>query len=247
MSFRLTTWNIHKGFSPLNRRLTVHALRESLRGLAPDLVFLQEVQGSHLGHGQRHGDWPDLPQHEFLAEEHWHAVYGHNVSYDQGHHGNAILSRYPVLDSHNQDVTHLSFERRGLLHCTVQVPGLEQPLHCVCVHLSLFAGSRRFQLDALVQRLERLVPAAAPLIIAGDFNDWRNHADTLLARRMGLVEAFSDDEGKPARSFPALLPLMRLDRVYLRGLRVLAREVHSSRPWSQLSDHAPLSVVLAAA
>ncbi|GAB2181196.1 endonuclease/exonuclease/phosphatase family protein [Denitratisoma sp. agr-D3] len=245
MTFRLTTWNIHKGFSPLNRRLTVHALRDALRSLAPDLVFLQEVQGLHLGHGKRHGDWPEQPQHEFLAEDHWHAVYGHNVSYDQGHHGNAILSRHPVLDSHNQDVTHLSFERRGLLHSTVDVPGLAQPLHCVCAHLSLFSGSRRFQLDALVRRLDALVPADAPLIIAGDFNDWRNHADSLLARRLGLVEAFSD-AGKPARSFPALLPMMRLDRVYLRGLRVLERQVLRRPPWSQLSDHAPLSVVLAA-
>ncbi|HEY3431653.1 MAG TPA: endonuclease/exonuclease/phosphatase family protein [Rhodocyclaceae bacterium] len=246
MTFRLTTWNIHKGFSPLNRRLTVHALRDSLRTLAPDLIFLQEVQGLHLDHGKRHGDWPVLPQHEFLAEDHWQATYGHNVSYDQGHHGNAILSRYPVLHSHNQDVTHLSFERRGMLHTTVEVPGLPLPLHCVCAHLSLFAGSRRFQLDALVEQLDTLVPKEAPLVIAGDFNDWRNHADTLLARRMGLTEAFSS-EGKPARSFPALLPMMRLDRIYLRGLKVLEREVHRNAPWSRISDHAPLSVVLAAA
>jgi len=246
MTFRLTTWNIHKGFSPFNRRLTVHALRDSLRDMAPDLVFLQEVQGLHLGHGKLHGDWPELPQHEFLAEDHWHATYGHNVSYDQGHHGNAILSRYPVVDSHNQDVTHYSFERRGLLHCTVQVPDMVRQVHCVCAHLSLFAGSRRVQLDALVQRLNKLVPADAPLIIAGDFNDWRNHADVLLAQRMGLTEAFSDG-GKPARSFPARLPLARLDRVYLRGLKVVQREVHNTPPWSQISDHAPLSVVLAKA
>lgn len=245
MNLRLVTWNIHKGFSSFNRRLTVHELRDSLHGLAPDLVFLQEVQGLHLGHGARHADWPVQPQHEFLAGELWQSAYGHNVVYDHGHHGNAILSRHAILHSHNQDVTHLHFERRGLLHCTVEVPGLEKPLHCVCAHLSLFAGSRRFQLDALSQRLERLVPKDVPLIVAGDFNDWRNQADDLLARRLGLTEAFSD-AGKPARSFPAVLPLMRLDRVYLRGLRVRSCEVLKGAPWSRISDHAPLAVELAA-
>ncbi|HEX5392014.1 MAG TPA: EEP domain-containing protein, partial [Rhodocyclaceae bacterium] len=78
---------------------------------------------------------------------------------------------------------------------------------------------------------------------AGDFNDWRNQAADLLARRMGLTEAFSGD-GKPARSFPAALPIMRLDRVYLRGLRVTETEVHQGPPWSRISDHAALSVEL---
>jgi endonuclease/exonuclease/phosphatase family metal-dependent hydrolase len=70
------------------------------------------------------------------------------VVYDHGHHGNAILSRFPILHEHNQDVTHLRFERRGLLHCAIELPQLGQPLHCVCVHLSLFARSRRWQIGA---------------------------------------------------------------------------------------------------
>jgi endonuclease/exonuclease/phosphatase family metal-dependent hydrolase len=243
MALRLTTWNIHKGFSQFNRHLTVHELRDRLRSLAPDLVFLQEVQGLHLEHSLRHADWPTQPQHEFLADGFWQASYGHNVIYDHGHHGNAILSRHPILHSHNQDVTHLRFEGRGMLHCSIGVPGFDQPVHCVCAHLSLFARSRRFQFDALASRLESLIPRTAPLIIAGDFNDWRNHADDLLAKRMGLTEAFSGD-GKPARSFPAAMPFMRLDRVYLRGLRVTQKEIHQGSPWSQISDHAALSVEL---
>ena len=142
-SLHITTFNIHKGFSQFNRRMMVHELRERLRHLNPDLVFLQEVQGLHLGHAENHHNWPVAPQHEFLAEDVWGAsAYGQNMIYDHGHHGNAILSRFPILDAHNQDVTHLQFERRGLLHCRVQLP--EGPAaHCVCVHLSLFGYSRR--------------------------------------------------------------------------------------------------------
>jgi len=245
LSLSIATWNIHKGFSQFNRRMMVHELRDRLRELSADIVFLQEVQGLHLGHAEQHPDWPPMPQHEFLAEDVWgNHSYGRNMIYDHGHHGNAILSRFPILHEHNQDVTHLRFEKRGLLHCAVKLPQLAQPLHCVCVHLSLFARSRRWQMDALASRIEDLVPAAAPLLIAGDFNDWRNHADDLLAERLGLVEVFAGAGRRPSRSYPAALPLFRLDRIYQRGLQVVAAQVHAGRPWSSISDHAVLSAEL---
>lgn len=241
----IATWNIHKGFSQFNRRMMVHELRDRLRELSADIVFLQEVQGLHLGHAARHTNWPALPQHEFLAEDVWgDHCYGSNRVYDRGHHGNAILSRFPILHSDNQDVTHLRFDRRGLLHCAVQLPHLALPVHCVCVHLSLFARSRRLQLDALANRIEDLVPANAPLLIAGDFNDWRNHADDLLADRLGLVEVFSGASRRPSRSFPAAMPMFRLDRIYQRGLQVIDSRVHAGRPWSAISDHAVLCAEL---
>jgi len=225
--------------------MVVHDLRERLRALEPDVVFLQEVQGLHLLHAEHHADWPDTPQHEFLAEDVWKATaYGRNVIYDHGHHGNAILSRFPILASHNQDVTHMRFERRGMLHCALDVPELPRQLHCVCVHLSLFGRSRRRQLDALSTRLEAIVPADAPLIVAGDFNDWRNRAHDQLAERMGLTEVFAGVAGPPSRSFPSALPVLRLDRIYVRGFAVESAQVHFGLPWSQISDHAALSAVL---
>jgi len=251
-TLHVATYNIHKGFSQFNRRMVVHDLRERLRALEPDIVFLQEVQGLHLRHAERHDDWPATPQHEFLAEDVWNATaYGRNVIYDHGHHGNAILSRFPIIDSHNQDVTQLRFERRGVLHCAIDAPGLARQLHCFCVHLSLLAHSRRRQLDALAARIEAVVPPDAPLIVAGDFNDWRNRAHDLLAERLGVVEVFGACESnvscRPARSFPSALPFLRLDRIYVRGFTVEATEVHFGLPWSRISDHAALSAILAPA
>jgi endonuclease/exonuclease/phosphatase family metal-dependent hydrolase len=170
--------------------------------------------------------------------------------YDHGHHGNAILSRFPIHHAHNQDVTHLRFERRGLLHCAVQIPGLAQSVHCVCVHLSLFGRSRRLQMASLASYLEAIAEPDAPLIIAGDFNDWRNHADDLLSRRLGMREVFGGiggDGGAPGRSFPVGLPLFRLDRIYVRGFHVERAEVHFGAPWSKISDHAALSAHLSGA
>lgn len=72
-ALHVTTFNIHKGFSQFNRKMMVHDLRERLRHLNPDIVFLQEVQGLHLRHAESHHNWPSEPQHEFLAEDVWAA------------------------------------------------------------------------------------------------------------------------------------------------------------------------------
>jgi len=244
----VVTYNIHKGFSQFNQHMMVHELREQLRVLGADIVFLQEVQGMHSKHAVEIDNWPEGSQQDFLAEDVWQSTaYGSNVIYDHGHHGNAILARFPIAHTHNQDVTHLRFERRGLLHCAINVPGLKKALHCVCVHLSLFARSRRRQMDALSRYLEDITEPDSPLIIAGDFNDWRNEADGLLAQRLGLIEVFGGlygSPGSPGRSYPAKRPIFRLDRIYVRGFSVVDAEMHSGDPWSKISDHAALSARL---
>lgn len=238
---RLCSYNIHKGFSQLNRRMAIHDARTRLREMNPDICFLQEVQGLHLKHERRHVDWPVLPQHQFLAGADWHAAYGANAAYEHGHHGNAILSRFEIQRSRNQDVSQSRLERRGVLHCELSIPG-KNLLHCLCVHLSLTERQRLRQIDLLVDYVEQHVPRQSPLIIAGDFNDWRSRVNDKLSARLGMLEAFTLLHGEPARSYPSHLPVLRLDRVFLRGLEPLTAQVHSGKPWSGMSDHALLEV-----
>jgi endonuclease/exonuclease/phosphatase family metal-dependent hydrolase len=243
---RLTvaTYNIHKGFSHFNRRMIVHDLRERLRTMSADIVFLQEVVGSNERHEDKHVHWPAAPQHEFLADDHWPvSAYGKNAVYDHGHHGNAIMSRYAILSSDRQDISTNRLEQRGLLHAEIALPGSTERLHCVCVHLGLFARSRVKQVDAVCARIDALVPRNAPLIIAGDFNDWRHRAGGPL-RELGIHEVFETANGRPARSFPARLPILRLDRIYVRGFDVQSAKVHRGREWAMLSDHAALETEL---
>jgi endonuclease/exonuclease/phosphatase family metal-dependent hydrolase len=130
----------------------------------------------------------------------------------------------------------------------ISLPQLARPLHCVCVHLSLFARSRRWQLGELADYIDAITPPDAPLLVAGDFNDWRNHAGEILAHRLGLHEIFTHTDlhgdARPSRSYPAALPLFRLDRIYQRGLTVGTAHRHSGPPWSSISDHAALSATL---
>ena len=240
----VATYNIHKGFSHFNRRMMVRELRECLPQLGADVVFLQEVQGAHALHAERFDDWPAEPQYEYLADSVWRDfAYGRNAVYDHGHHGNAILSRYPIIHSENNDVSSHAYERRGLLHCEIEFP-TGRTLHCICVHLGLHERARRHQIGALIARVEREVPPAAPLIIAGDFNDWRDLAGPRLSAALAMNEAFHLCYGKPARSFPSAVPLVRLDRIYVRGFAVRGAKVHHGLPWSRISDHAVLSAQL---
>jgi len=235
-TLKIATYNIHKGFSQFNRRVVLHELREQLRGLDAEIVFLQEVQGAHASHAQVHDDYPVAPQYEYLADEFWaHHAYGRNAVYEAGHHGNAILSRFPIVQTFNKDVSAHRFESRGLLHCEVEMDG--QHIHCLCAHFGLFAKGRRTQALTLVEHVLSEIPMAAPLIIAGDFNDWRNKLSRTLANELGVQDVFDLHEGKPARSFPASFPMFKLDRIYVRGFDVVACQVHGGR---RMSDHAAL-------
>jgi endonuclease/exonuclease/phosphatase family metal-dependent hydrolase len=243
-AIRVATFNIHKGFSHFNLRLSVHEVRERLRALDADIICLQEVQGGHQQHARRHADWPALPQHEFLAEAVWPSVsYGRNAVYEHGHHGNAILSRHPIVQSHNIDVSAHRFEQRGLLHSEIRLPG-GIPLHVMCLHLALNERGRRHQIAQVVARVHATVPQDAALVVAGDFNDWRGRAGRHLAQALELREVFHESRGRPARTFPAPLPLLRLDRIYVRGLAVREAAVHHGLRASRLSDHALLAATL---
>ena len=238
---RVVTLNIHKGLSHFNRRLVIHELRDGLDKLDPDLVFLQEVQGQNRRFALRYAASPAEPQHEFLAGERWKHVYARNAVYDHGHHGNAILSRFPFVSFENEDVSDHRFERRGLLHSVVAIPGWRRNLHCVCVHLSLHEGGRGRQLDAIAGRLEELASRDLPIIVAGDFNDWRHRATVILERRLGMTEVSMAHHGHAARTYPSLMPFLRLDRIYVRGFKVAVSQVHRGKPWSMLSDHLAVS------
>jgi endonuclease/exonuclease/phosphatase family metal-dependent hydrolase len=245
-TLHILTYNIHKGFSQFNKkRISLHELRDRLQSVEPDLVFLQECVGFHARLAERHANWPTAPQYEFLAEQVWQDfAYGRNAVVDDAHHGNAILSKFPILRWDNEDVSMHRLERRGLLHCEIEVPGWSQPLHAINVHLGLLKVWREKQLVALVNRIERLVPHDAPLIVAGDFNDWTRRASYGLIRALNVSEVFETYGRGPARSFPAMLPFLRLDRIYVRGFRVKLAHVHRGVNWARISDHAALSALL---
>ncbi len=85
-----------------------------------------------------------------------------------------------------------------------------------------------------------MVPPDAPLVIAGDFNDWRENVDKVLTSDLGLQEAFLSTQGFHPKTFPAWLPLLKLDRIYYRNLKLVSADVLQNKIWRGLSDHLPI-------
>ena len=120
-------------------------------------------------------------------------------------------------------------------------PENTQELHIVCIHFGLIGKERRLQISKLSDHIDNHVPYDAPLIIAGDFNDWLGQADRLFHDRLCLQEVFHVTHGRYARSFPSWLPFLPMDRIYYRGLTPVSCERLAHAPWHALSDHAPLT------
>jgi endonuclease/exonuclease/phosphatase family metal-dependent hydrolase len=241
----IATFNTHKGFTHFNARFSLQNQRELLRKIHADIIFLQEVQDVHVKHIKRFNAWSTSGQLEYLADTIWlDYAYGKNAVYPAGHHGNALLSKFPISKTFNQDISAHESEQRGMLHCEINIPQWDTPLHAVCVHLGLLAPWRRQQLVEIANYIERHIPLDAPLIIAGDFNDWSTRSGRVFANRLKLHEVFEHHHGKPARSFPAWLPMLRMDRIYVRSLHIKHVEVHSGAHFLNLSDHAILTASL---
>ena len=233
----MLTLNAHQGLRAGHRHGALLRIREALRASRPDLVFLQEI-------GAAEGAEPAMRQYEVLADGVWtqHA-YGRNAVATSGHHGNALLSKHPITSWRNVDASVGGAEPRGLLHAVIGLGGDHGSLHAICLHLALRESHRRTQIERLLELVANDVPRDSALVVAGDFNDWREHAHRRLVRDAGLTEVHSAAAGRPARTFPARVPCLRLDRIYVRNLRHRPLEV-DARDWRMLSDHMPLAAEL---
>ncbi|MEM8564660.1 MAG: endonuclease/exonuclease/phosphatase family protein [Pseudomonadota bacterium] len=237
------TYNIHKGYSSGNRRFVLDSMRKRIAESGADVVFLQEIHGTAIESDakRRRFSYPDQPHFEYLADKSWpHYAYGRNSIYRKGDHGNAILSMYPFLSWENIDVSIFRRSSRSILHGVIEIPGRSLRLHTLCVHLGLLEQERREQFQALTRRIDQHVPKDEPMIIAGDFNDWRRKAEDHLHQDLGLEELFVNMQGRHARTFPVWAPMLSVDRIYYRGLKPISCKRMFTGEWRDLSDHAAL-------
>ncbi len=234
-SVRVATYNIHKGVQGLGlaRRLEIHNLVHAVEQFDADIVCLQEVRRHNRKMERLFTRWPELDQAGYLSPEGYESVYRTNAVTRHGEHGNALLSRWPVIASGHSDVSDHRFEQRGLLHAELLVEG--QSVHVIVVHLGLIHASRERQVQRLGQFIEEQVPPEAPLVVAGDFNDW----GAQLLRPMSRMNLHTF-EGIRLATFPSRLPLLHLDRIYVRGMRLVSAHVPHGKAWSRMSDHLPL-------
>ncbi|PIE39129.1 MAG: hypothetical protein CSA53_03055 [Gammaproteobacteria bacterium] len=243
ITLKILTYNVHKGYDASGRRFVLDAIRKHIAQTGAHIVFLQEIHGA-TKKNQKHAEHfksPSEQHYEYLADSMWpHYAYGRNAIYRHGDHGNAILSQLPFVEYENIDVAIFPRSSRSILHGVIAVPDQALPLHVLCVHLGLLETERQHQLQTLAARINSHVPANEPLIIAGDFNDWRGRCDARLRTDVGLEELFVTLNGRHARTFPVWAPVLAVDRIYYRGLTPISGTRLNQGSWRGLSDHAAL-------
>ena len=179
----MLTVNIHKGFTFFNRQFILSELRDAVRTVGADVVFLQEVTGTTSSIRKCYTTSPIEPHYEFLADSIWaQFAYGRNAVYTNGHHGNAVLSKFPIVRYENRDISISGPERRGMLHCELKVPGQSRNVHAICVHLGLVEVAPHAADELLCDMVRKEIPARSPVVVAGDFNDWRRRAHAQMAK-----------------------------------------------------------------
>jgi endonuclease/exonuclease/phosphatase family metal-dependent hydrolase len=140
---RVLSYNIHQGITVDRSKLEFELLRSTLESLQADIILLQEVAGRTSGRGKDPYRIDISHQMESLVGKIWpYHAYQKNVVFTKRFHGNAILSRFPILKWNLINITVKSLKKRGVLHGEIEIPGLKKPLHVFTAHLGLLQYER---------------------------------------------------------------------------------------------------------
>ncbi|HEU0029738.1 MAG TPA: endonuclease/exonuclease/phosphatase family protein [Kofleriaceae bacterium] len=234
MKLRVLSYNIHKCIGGVDRKYDPTRIVEVIHKLDVDVLMLQEVDA---GVSRSRGD----KQVDLLGEELGlpHRAWYPNVDVrGGGQYGNAILSRYPLIESTNIDLSIRFKKRRSALHSVLRVrhDDIDRTIHVYNMHLGLARFERRIQLQKFLdshpfQHLHH----DTPVVVGGDLNDVYGGLKDLLA-----PAGFRGIERRPL-TFPAWGPLRSLDAIFVRGdmdfLRLSRCDSDLAR---RASDHRPL-------
>jgi endonuclease/exonuclease/phosphatase family metal-dependent hydrolase len=213
----------------MDRRTRPDRVAAVLRAIDADVIAVQEV----LGAGPRGGS--QIEEIGAALGMGWVMAPTRRL---RGHlFGNAVLSRFPITQHVQHDLSWKTCEQRGLLRADVDVQG--HTLHVYNVHLGTAILERRYQ----AQRLAALVAdrhVGGPKIVLGDFNEWMRGLTTkLLSSRLKSVDLPSYLRRK--RTYPGLFPILHLDHIYHAGrLEIVGIELPRTRLSLVASDHLPL-------
>jgi endonuclease/exonuclease/phosphatase family metal-dependent hydrolase len=231
---RLLSYNIHKGIGGRDRRYRIERVINVIEAENPDIICLQEVD-RHCRRS-RNDDQPKVLADYFKLKS---RMYQPNVSLKYGMYGNLVLSRWPFLHKHQISLRLNNRKPRGAQMAVIDSP--EGPFHLINFHLGLAEKERHWQLSHLFAHHTFKESGHLPVIIIGDFNDWRNTLCYGCLGEQGFAQLTTPTS--KFRSFPAYWPLGSLDKAFVRGDIVLRQARIVRSPIARLaSDHLPLVV-----
>lgn len=236
---RVMSFNIHHGEGS-DAALDLARIAAVIESQRPAVVGLQEVDR----HWSSRSDFED--QASRLAElTRMHVVFGANLDLDppapdrpRRQFGNAILSRYPILNWDNTPLPRFEdHEQRGLLRAEIALPG--RRLQVYNTHLQHNDAAERLAQAQAILSIMGLDGAAgsrrAPAILTGDFNAPPDTPEILT-----LTERLRDAwTGPGGFTHPSESPTHRIDYVMTTpDVRTRAVSVVADDPVA--SDHLPV-------
>jgi endonuclease/exonuclease/phosphatase family metal-dependent hydrolase len=226
---KIVTFNVHK-CRGMDGRTSAQRIARVLEGIGADIVAVQEIFSSeHSGKDQL----------DILAKTlGMHTAFGYTRHHRKAAYGNAVLSRWPIVQQRTMDISKQGRERRGCLRADIEGP--RGMLHVFNIHLGTSYFERRHQVRSLFSSKFLKEELSGPRVLIGDFNEWvRGLPTRLLSQRFESLNIRLHLGRK--RSYPGLLPLLHLDHIYFeKPLHVEKAELVRSRLAKVASDHLPL-------
>ena len=220
-ALRVVTWNVH-GCVGIDGVESPERIADVIRWLDPDVIGLQEMRELAL---RRIAELTGLT-----------AVAGVTRLIGPHQFGNALLTRFQVEGVRLHDVSYRKREPRGVMDAMLRRPD-GTPMRVVVTHFGLRAAERRRQADLLLELVRE--PGAPLLTVMGDFNEWRPFVKTLYRLNEHLGAA------PPVRSFPSVLPVLPLDRVWVWPRSALVNiEARRGKGAWRASDHLPVTALV---
>jgi endonuclease/exonuclease/phosphatase family metal-dependent hydrolase len=227
ITLRVMTYNIHVGVG-MDKKMDLQRIGDVVNREHPDLVGLQEVDRG-VERTQRVDEIAEL-----AARTKMQYAFAHNLDYQGGQYGVAILSRFPILKTdHRKYQNKREAERRGMIRIEVNTGG--RLISFATTHLDYqYEDGRVFETQQL---LDFLKDQTGPLIVVGDFNEEPNGEACKLMSGTFTDSWLSSKAKGAGLSYPADNPAKRIDYIFYRfGLR-------AKRAWTvdtQASDHVPV-------
>lgn len=229
--FRIATYNIHKARG-MDGRTRIDRILKVLLAVDADIIALQEV----INHADRS---PEDHQACYLAGNlGYHFTVGETRRHRYAVYGNVTLSRWKFERVHAIDLSVQGREPRGALRTDIRAGG--ELLHIFNVHLGTAIRERRTQARLIDEHLLKALDVSGHRIVMGDFNDWNHGLVTqTLSEEFHLTDLAA--HVPRTRAYPALLPLLHLDHIYLdHELEIEKAHFHRDRLSLLASDHLPL-------
>lgn len=222
---RLATYNVHSGRG-IDGRFKPERVSAVIAELGADVIALQEYVSLVADF--------DVRDHLLRATGFQMAAMS-TMKAGAGDFGNAVLSRWPIIDAVEHTLSVRNYEPRGALEVMI---GRGRPeLRVIAMHLGLHVGERREQLSRLLDIVR--ADSSVPTVLAGDFNIARAGSKALHACRDHFGHSHAP------RTFPSIAPMLALDRIWVTPCSVLVGvDAHRSRRARVASDHLPVVATL---